>query len=246
MPSKSVSHYLPLHHTAAPALPMLSPPGTMSTTTTSPTTTKEQQEPRSKHIHLVVILVIFVVVGLWSTPASYPHGSSFTLGRTIDKQLQYTKQQPGQPLLRAAGSSAGPLLLEDEFPQGLPHPDDDNVAKSVLLLEDEFPQGLPSPDDDDDDTGGVVPAVAKEPPLVAHLLSVPFYIYPNLGLPSTLTIRDEIFDDRLFDRDSGLATLLPKKHADDYYLVKAALDHPMRTMDPSQAYVLLTCVFYVL
>jgi hypothetical protein len=177
MPSKSVSHDLPLHHTAAPALPMLSPPGpTMSTTTTSPTTTKEQQQrPRNKNLHLVIILAVFAVAGLWSTPATYPHGSSFTLGSTIGKQPQYTKQQHDQPLLRAVGSSAGPLLLEDEFPQRLPHPDDDNVAKPVLLLEDEFPQGLPSPDDDeDDDSESVVPAVAKEPPLVAHLLSVPF------------------------------------------------------------------------
>jgi len=59
------------------------------------------------------------------------------------------------------------------------------------------------------------------------LLSLPFYVYESL-----------IWENATYGPDQTLAQFLqeyPYRHSDDFWFLKAALKHPMRTFDPSQA-----------
>jgi Exostosin family len=81
-----------------------------------------------------------------------------------------------------------------------------------------------------------------------YLLNVPFYIYEEWGAPTyphaTLTLGGRPFDIRTLDKADpthqnyhvihGIHEL-KAKHADDIYLMAAAVHHPMRTLDPGRA-----------
>jgi hypothetical protein len=92
----------------------------------------------------------------------------------------------------------------------------------------------------------------RVPHAYQYLLNVPFYIYEEWGAPNyphaTLTLGGRPFDIRTLDDDPNQThphqtqnhvihgiRELKAKHADDIYLIAAAVHHPMRTMDPSQA-----------
>jgi len=72
-----------------------------------------------------------------------------------------------------------------------------------------------------------------------HLLSVPFYIYPELMFLEHGNITDG--DGNPFQYQSTktyVATGMkgqPIKHSDDYYFASRAMNHPMRTRDPAKA-----------
>lgn len=76
-------------------------------------------------------------------------------------------------------------------------------------------------------------ASSNVPPLVDRLLSVPFYIYTDVGLPEEGTIDGVPFTMEAWHRgaDSGFEA----KHADDLFLIEASLNHPMRTLNPEEA-----------
>lgn len=62
----------------------------------------------------------------------------------------------------------------------------------------------------------------------SHLLQVPFYIYEDLLWFDTVKIHNNLTLQEWRQKRNP-------KHMDDYWFSKAALEHPMRTWDPSQA-----------
>lgn len=79
----------------------------------------------------------------------------------------------------------------------------------------------------------------KEMVVVDHLLmSVPFYVYEDLGLPQNITLDGKPFHLERMDPERprrGRKTALVSKHADDILFARAALAHPMRTHNPEEA-----------
>ena len=67
------------------------------------------------------------------------------------------------------------------------------------------------------------PARRQRPP---YLLDVPFYIYEDLLWPDDAMVGNVTMEETLALRDS--------KHSDDWWFVKAALNHPLRTRNPDE------------
>jgi hypothetical protein len=67
-----------------------------------------------------------------------------------------------------------------------------------------------------------------------YLLNVPFYIYPELDMLDEVTVGNKTL---LHESVAGGHSIFGAhpKHADDYYFIKAAKQHPMRTFNPADA-----------
>jgi Exostosin family len=77
----------------------------------------------------------------------------------------------------------------------------------------------------------IATAIPAEAPAIRTEFMLPFYIYDN-GLDwSNATFRDKNGGWLKFDTPN----LIRYKHSDDYWLLKHAKQHPMRTKDPSKA-----------
>jgi len=79
-----------------------------------------------------------------------------------------------------------------------------------------------------------------------HLLSVPFYIYPELMFLEHGNLTDGNGDPFAYKSTAEYVRAgkkgQPIKHSDDYYFAKWAADHPMRTSDPTEAELFLAPV----
>jgi len=107
----------------------------------------------------------------------------------------------------------------------LRHPDGPKGTRSTMA-----PPSLPNKEESDDKSG--------ESSQHQHLLlDVPFYMYEELGMPGDFELDGEPFSVDKLDPDRPLHTVSPliSKHADDALLMKAALDHPLRTTNPALA-----------
>jgi len=59
-----------------------------------------------------------------------------------------------------------------------------------------------------------------------------------------IPLTEEYFKSTMYDKDTTTFSAMPKKHSDDFYFTKAALKHPMRTMNPEEAKIFFVPVPY--